>query len=227
MKMITAAIAFLFSFQPVNAASLTVGGTWGQATPNGTANGLGTSKITWGQQFENYGLSSYNFAPNSPTSPNANENFLLGTFTHDNQPIYEPWLTSATLNVKITGNISGSPFETLLNFNFAHNETPNVGWPLCCDDIVSLSNNPSVQSLLKIGDITYFLTFYGYFSSTADKLTPLGAFKTVENFSNNAYLFGSYSLVQTPVPAALPLFASGLAGLGLLGWFRKRRRIEL
>jgi hypothetical protein len=26
----------------------------------------------------------------------------------------------------------------------------------------------------------------------------------------------------TPLPAALPLFASGLAGLGLLGWRRKK-----
>ncbi len=34
----------------------------------------------------------------------------------------------------------------------------------------------------------------------------------------------TYSLVApTPLPAALPLFASGLAGLGLLGWSRKKR----
>jgi hypothetical protein len=30
------------------------------------------------------------------------------------------------------------------------------------------------------------------------------------------------SLVPTPLPAALPLFATGLGGLGLLGWRRKR-----
>jgi hypothetical protein len=28
---------------------------------------------------------------------------------------------------------------------------------------------------------------------------------------------------ETPLPAALPLFASGLGGLGLLGWRRKRK----
>ena len=30
-------------------------------------------------------------------------------------------------------------------------------------------------------------------------------------------------LTQTPIPAALPLFATGLGGLGLLGWRRKRK----
>ena len=29
----------------------------------------------------------------------------------------------------------------------------------------------------------------------------------------------------TPLPAALPLFATGLAGLGLLGWRRKRKAV--
>jgi hypothetical protein len=29
-----------------------------------------------------------------------------------------------------------------------------------------------------------------------------------------------------PLPAALPLFATGLAGLGLLGWRRKKKAID-
>jgi hypothetical protein len=35
----------------------------------------------------------------------------------------------------------------------------------------------------------------------------------------------SATLVTTPVPAALPLFATGLGALGLLGWRRKRKAI--
>ncbi len=31
------------------------------------------------------------------------------------------------------------------------------------------------------------------------------------------------SLSSTPLPAALPLFATGLGALGLLGWRRKRK----
>jgi hypothetical protein len=34
---------------------------------------------------------------------------------------------------------------------------------------------------------------------------------------------GSLTPVATPLPAALPLFATGLGGLGLLGWRRKRK----
>jgi len=40
------------------------------------------------------------------------------------------------------------------------------------------------------------------------------------------YLFGdiSYSrAAETPLPAALPLFASGLGALGLFGWCRKKK----
>jgi hypothetical protein len=29
----------------------------------------------------------------------------------------------------------------------------------------------------------------------------------------------------TPLPAALPLFASGLGAMGLLGWWRKRKAV--
>jgi uncharacterized protein (TIGR03118 family) len=39
----------------------------------------------------------------------------------------------------------------------------------------------------------------------------------------NGELNGLIGALQTPIPAALPLFATGLAGLGLLGWRRKRK----
>ena len=34
----------------------------------------------------------------------------------------------------------------------------------------------------------------------------------------------SVTVNQTPLPAALPLFATGLGALGLLGWRRKRKQ---
>ena len=45
----------------------------------------------------------------------------------------------------------------------------------------------------------------------------LGNFQ--ENSSDGTYIIGT----ATPLPAALPLFATGLGALGLLGWRRKRK----
>ena len=39
----------------------------------------------------------------------------------------------------------------------------------------------------------------------------------------NGETHGLFGAIATPLPAALPLFASGLAALGLLGWRRKRK----
>jgi hypothetical protein len=40
---------------------------------------------------------------------------------------------------------------------------------------------------------------------------------------NNCVSITSETVSTTPIPAALPLFATGLGGLGLLGWRRKRK----
>ena len=41
--------------------------------------------------------------------------------------------------------------------------------------------------------------------------------------ATNEYDALTFQLAQTPLPAALPLFAAGLGALGLLGWRRKRK----
>jgi hypothetical protein len=78
----------------------------------------------------------------------------------------------------------------------------------------------------------------------ASQFTLLGG-STHPNFSGDPILFGveavfatnqtsitaaniyldniDITVTQTPLPAALPLFASGLGGVGLLGWRRKRK----
>jgi hypothetical protein len=47
-------------------------------------------------------------------------------------------------------------------------------------------------------------------------------------FATNTYYGTSAATPSTPLPAALPLFATGLGALGLLGWRRKRKsRVSL
>ena len=38
--------------------------------------------------------------------------------------------------------------------------------------------------------------------------------------------FDNINVAETPLPAALPLFATGLGALGLFGWRRKRRQLS-
>jgi hypothetical protein len=49
------------------------------------------------------------------------------------------------------------------------------------------------------------------------------SFETFQPNSNYTTSTGTFSLTPTPLPAALPLFATGLGALGLLGWRRKRK----
>ena len=54
---------------------------------------------------------------------------------------------------------------------------------------------------------------------------------TVDDLKITLHILGSSgnidNIVLTPLPAALPLFATGLAGLGLLGWRRKKKAAAL
>ena len=63
-----------------------------------------------------------------------------------------------------------------------------------------------------------------YFSLTYDG--EHGIIQFGEVFQGSAYFVGGFftsSVESTPLPAALPLFATGLGALGLVGWRRKCR----
>ena len=72
-----------------------------------------------------------------------------------------------------------------------------------------------------------FITANGGTTSGAEAalFAGLAAGKAYLNIHTNLYPGGEIRgfLSTTPLPAALPLFASGLGALGLLGWRRKRK----
>jgi hypothetical protein len=63
----------------------------------------------------------------------------------------------------------------------------------------------------------------GAVSTTANGINDLGQIVGFYTDATGATLGFETSTAATPLPAALPLFATGLGGLGLLGWRRKRR----
>jgi hypothetical protein len=91
-----------------------------------------------------------------------------------------------------------------------------------------------------------FITFQALFSDPVDGLYTDGSFSgsgpyaalldtqcasstrpATCNPSDNYSFTGTLTADPTPLPAALPLFVTGIGGLGLLGWRRKREGVVL
>ena len=92
-----------------------------------------------------------------------------------------------------------------------------------CDANCLLSNQAAPQSseLLIAGnspDGASYLNLVGFLTS----LDPTTSLDGMADFTLTGTITFSNSL-SSPLPAALPLFATGLGALGLLGWRRKRK----
>ena len=78
--------------------------------------------------------------------------------------------------------------------------------------------------------VTFTLTASGglTWASAANVLMLTTGYGAAYSHGFEAVTAGQYAgAYVTPLPAALPLFATGLAGLGLLGWRRKRKAAVL
>lgn len=209
------------------AFSLSTSGTWTDAIDSFGGNaifGQGTNQISWGA---GNAKSSYVFTGINPaqekTEAELTNPFLLGTFTHNNVPIFFPSLDSATLNVAFNLDAVTSTFS----FRFAHNETSNSpgtclpGSVSICDDVVTFPTATSSETITLDG-VDYNLTLIGF--SQNNGATIVSSFLTQENRSNQAGLYAQ--LTRSPNQAAVPepfsIIATGLA-LGMGATLKKLR----
>jgi len=141
-----------------------------------------------------------------------------------------------------TGSSGGGPSEFLamlgqiVEFAGDVNHIPN-GWALANGQLLQIAQNEALFALLGTdyggnGQTTFALPdFRGRTMVAADyTLLALGdVFGTASNVLTVANLAAhNHSLEigpvsEVPLPAALPLFATGLGALGLLGWRRKKK----
>ena len=200
----------------VNIATVT--GEWTSATleGGGSATGVNSNTISWGTST-GQGQSSYVFNGNAPSGPFAlGDTFTLGEFTHNNNPVLGNDLVTATLEVNVTGTVvngSSGSFDVTSVFDFAHDETSNIGPGNCCDDIVTATTNVGGTETFPVGDNDFAFIYSGFLVGGAE----FDQFFTEEGESNTA----SLQAQVVPLPAALPLM---LGGLGAVYGVARRRR---
>ena len=136
--------------------------------------------------------------------------------------IVDPGVTlSELVCCTLPGNQGDGTIKNLVNSTFGTSFTENVGK---LDNLSGFGVNWTGPS----ADI--FALHFGGPHGGNEVLFSLSGDTSLFNFSmsgtqfalSSLQGFGSESVSQTPLPAALPLFATGLGGLGLLGWMRRK-----
>jgi hypothetical protein len=145
---------------------------------------------------------------NGPTDDPA-QSLVVGIITglQDNQA------NQNALSVQVTrnpagfglGEYVGSPFENF--FSVSAGAITSAAFL----SFGSLNTSPAVTCCTLSID-----TFFGPGLSNGD-----------EGVATNGTNLAFTGVAETPLPAALPLFATGLGGLGLLGWRRKKKAAAL
>jgi len=145
-----------------------------------------------------------------------------------------------------TGNSGGGPSEfvamlgQIVEFVGDVNHIPN-GWALANGQLLSISQNQALFAILGTdyggdGQTTFALPdFRGRTMVAADfTLLAIGDVfgtgsntLTVANLAAHNHSLEVGPISEVPLPAALPLFATGLGALGLLGWRRKKKAAVL
>jgi hypothetical protein len=136
---------------------------------------------------------------------------ISGTFTFDPSTS----ILSA-IDVTVSGALGVGTYDVPLNVYMPYATDP-VGFQASSADASLLIVIPFLDPLTSAPDPIDFTPGGGI--GICITALPCGGYE----FYNPLSWAGAADPITTPIPAALPLFATGLGAMGLLGWRRKRK----
>lgn len=249
-----AALAIVASTSSAQAAEVIISNIQAQWQNATWANGVGTNvsthhnngsyrdpSISWGNST-GYGKSGYDFvAPASSFSTGVFDavggfdsgDFLVGTFTHRNNPITGNALETIQLLLTADLSINGAAAQTYsFLYDFTHDETDNNDRPCPygsgsvnsngCADLVTFNFN-SVSDSFFIDGTRYTLNLAGFL----DNGDPVTSFLSKEKRSNSADIVGRITAWKDVVPGGVPepsTWAMMILGFGFIGGIMRRKQ---
>ena len=224
---------------PVSFSNITA--SWERVAPadriDVANNGTKAPSMRWGRPATDAGKSGYDFtaAADLATETAFGAPLIIGEFSHLNNPVYADGgvLAAASLFLDLDVNVDGADQGTrTFVFDFTHEETPNAPNPCAngeanrrgvnvngCADLVTVTENALSESF-HVNGVLYTVAVVGF--KVGDDIVT--TFETMERAVNTAEVVASVSVIETPVPGALFLMLSGLAGIGFSA---SRRRAGL
>lgn len=129
---------------------------------------------------------------------------------------------------EFTTDSGGSPFAVMAISGFVNGSVVITGLSGLAGADAKLyypaSTNPLTGSFVTNGGISFSTSTLGdfniYYSNSTYLLAQSSPCGLADCFNGDPIRF---TVTETPLPAALPLFASGAAALGLLAWRRRRK----
>ena len=206
------------SFHDASGASVMSGPLRGTITP--AAN---TPPIIFGQFDDNTGF--FEFVGNI-TGANVAINPTAATFTLKN--------TASTLG--FGGGFGALASAASLDLDFFNGgggllQTETLGFqegPVCCSGLFAPNSLQAASSVADLANgLEAILTLWGANGFVFDSQVPKGGTYSDSTIGMDLRLglidSGNNTTGVVPVPAALPLFGTGLAIMGFVGWRRKRK----
>ena len=178
----------------------------------------GSTVFYWGPS--SFGNQSYGQVFTAPQSFLNDYSFSVGSSTPFPflSQVYQWNGTTTTGSALFT-----SPTLDTTTFVEAYTFTPNISLIAGDQYIAFVTNQPNGVGLGGSGEGVMATSSVGFNQFYFAVGNPVGG--AWETFSRDAAFHANFSSTAVPLPAALPLFATGLGALGLLTWRRKRKAV--